>query len=182
MTPAWFEEDLKKAIQVTRKCIDQEILGYRAPSFTITPKTMWAIDILTRSGIRYDSSVFPISHHPDYGIPDAPLSIYKHNDALIEFPLTCVKLMGKTVPCCGGGYFRIFPYVVTRYLLQRVNREGRPAIFYFHPWEIDPDQPRVKLSWQKAFRHYFNLKRTFQRLDRLLSDFKFTSIREVLGL
>lgn len=182
MTPEAFESDLKKAIGITRALIHQDILGYRAPSFTITPKTMWAIDVLTRNGIRYDSSVFPISYHPDYGVPDAPLTIYRHNDALIEFPLTCVKMMGKVIPCCGGGYFRIFPYFVTRYLLRRVNREGRPAIFYFHPWEIDPDQPRVKLPWQKTFRHYFNLKRTFDRLDRLLSDFKFISIRELLGL
>lgn len=182
MTPESYEEDLKKAIQITKQCVDQEILGYRAPSFTITPKTMWAIDILTRNGIRYDSSVFPISYHPDYGVPDAPLSIYKHNDSLIEFPLTCVKIMGRTIPCCGGGYFRIFPYFVTRYLLRLCNGGGRPAIFYFHPWEIDPDQPRVKLSWQKTFRHYFNLTKTFNRLDRLLSDFEFTSVRRVLGL
>jgi len=182
MTPESFEADLKKAIHITRQCAHQDILGYRAPSFTITPQTMWAIDILARNGIRYDSSVFPISYHPDYGVPDAPLSIYKHKNELIEFPLSCVKIMGRTIPCCGGGYFRIFPYTVTRHLLRRVNREGRPAIFYFHPWEIDPDQPRVKLSWQKSFRHYFNLNKTFNRLDRLLSDFEFTSIREVLGL
>jgi polysaccharide deacetylase family protein (PEP-CTERM system associated) len=182
MTPELFEEDLLKAICVTEKCTCQKILGFRAPSFTVTNSTMWALDILAKNGIRYDSSIFPVGFHPDYGFSAAPLSIYKHNDYLIEFPLTCVEIMGKRIPCSGGGYFRILPYSLTRFLLRLCNRQKRPFVFYLHPWEIDPEQPRVKLPWLKRFRHYHNLDKTFGRLKRLLNDFEFTSVRSVLGL
>jgi polysaccharide deacetylase family protein (PEP-CTERM system associated) len=182
MTPESFEEDLKRAIEATKIAYPSDIIGYRAPSFTITKKTTWAFEILAKNGIRYDSSVFPIRFHPDYGMREAPLFIYNPSDKLIEFPLTCVDLMGKRIPCCGGGYFRILPYLFTRFLLRRCNKEGRPVMFYLHPWEIDPGQPRVKLSQAKRFRHYNNLNKTFGRLDRLLTDFKFSTAREVLGI
>ncbi|MCK4334407.1 DUF3473 domain-containing protein [candidate division WOR-3 bacterium] len=182
MTPQSFEEDLKRALEVTRVCTHQEILGFRAPSFSITDKTSWAFEILERNGIRYDSSVFPIAFHPDYGMPTAPLSIHKVGELLIEFPLSCVEILGRRIPCSGGGYFRMYPYLLTRSLLKRCNREGRPAIFYFHPWEIDADQPRVELPRLKRWRHYYKLDKTLNRLDRLLSDFEFTSVKEVLGL
>ena len=181
MTPDAFEADLTRALDVTRARVKQDILGFRAPSFTITQKTLWAIDILARHGIRYDSSVFPIGFHPDYGIANAPLSIHPLG-ALTEVPMSVAKIFGRPVPCSGGGYFRVIPYAVTRYLMRQCNRQGRPVIFYMHPWETDPGQPRVKLSRSKSFRHYFNLDKTMRRLDRLLTDFEFTPIKQVLGL
>jgi polysaccharide deacetylase family protein (PEP-CTERM system associated) len=182
MTPESFEEDLKKAIAVTQVCSNQEIIGFRAPSFTITSKTLWAIAILARNGIRYDSSVFPIGFHPDYGMPDSSLAIHNLDSSLVEVPLSCAEVFGMRVPCSGGGYFRIFPYAVTKFLLKRCNKQGRPAIFYFHPWEIDPQQPRIQLPRLKKFRHYYNLNKTLKRLDHLLSDFEFTTVRSLIGL
>lgn len=180
MTPESFEKDLLKALEVTETITPSKIYGFRAPSFSITHDTMWALDILANHGFRYDSSIFPVNFHPDYGIPDVPLSIYRINSNLIEFPLTCVEVLGRRIPCCGGGYFRIFPYAVTKYLLRRCNNEGRPAIFYLHPWEFDPGQPRIKLSWQKTFRHYHNLSKTLKRFSCLLKDFEFETINELL--
>ncbi len=180
MTSEAFEQDLVKALEATRACVQQEILGYRAPSFTITNKTRWAIDILGRHGIRYDSSVFPLSYHPDYGIPNASLAIHQLG-CLTEVPMSCAEIFGRRVPCSGGGYFRIYPYAVTRFLLRKCNAQGRPIIFYLHPWELDPGQPRQKLSWSKALRHYRNLDKTAERFDRLLGEFEFTSIRGVLA-
>jgi polysaccharide deacetylase family protein (PEP-CTERM system associated) len=182
MTPKSFEQDLNRAIRITESCVNQEVLGFRAPSFSITEKTLWALDILVRARIRYDSSIYPIGLHPDYGMPNAPLSIYQPNASLIEVPLSCAELLGRRIPCGGGAYFRIFPYSLTKFLLKRCNSQGRPAIFYLHPWEIDPDQPRVALPWFKGFRHYHNLDRTLNRLEKLLADFSFTSIRKVLSL
>lgn len=182
MTPESFDADLKRALEVTRRCVRQPILGFRAPSFTVTQRTLWALDILVQNGIRYDSSIFPFGLHPDYGMADAPLGIHRLRDSLIEFPLSCARLLGRRVPCSGGGYFRLFPYAATKFLLARCNREGRPAIFYLHPWEIDPGQPRIKLPATKAFRHYFHLDKALERLDRLLTDFQFTTAKEVLGL
>jgi polysaccharide deacetylase family protein (PEP-CTERM system associated) len=181
MTPEAFERDLERALAVTRACAKKEILGFRAPSFTLTAKTLWVTDILARHGIRYDSSVFPVSYHPDYGIPNASLSIHPLG-AIIEAPLSCARVLGRNIPCSGGGYFRIFPYWLARSLIRRCNAEGRPVIFYIHPWEVDPRQPRVRLSLSKRVRHYANLHKTLSRLDRLLSEFEFTSIKEVLGL
>ncbi len=183
MTPESFEADLKKALLVTRRCVNQEIVGFRAPSFTVTSKTLWAIDVLTRNGILYDSSIFPVGFHPDYGMPDVSLSVYRHNaSSLVEFPMSCAEVMGSRIPCSGGGYFRILPYAITKRLLERCNAQGRPVMFYFHPWEIDPGQPRVKLPVFKRFRHYYNLDKTMGRLDRLLKDFEFTSVRRAIGI
>jgi polysaccharide deacetylase family protein (PEP-CTERM system associated) len=182
MTPESFELDIQRALKVTKQAVQSEIIGYRAPSFTVTKRTMWAIDILARNEFRYDSSIFPISYHPDYGIPNADLSVFQHDSSLIEFPMTCVKLFGVRIPCSGGAPFRIFPYSISKTLLRRCNSEGRPGIFYLHPWEVDPGQPRVNLPWSKRFRHYYNLNKTLSRFDRLLADFEFTTIRRVLDL
>jgi polysaccharide deacetylase family protein (PEP-CTERM system associated) len=180
-TPAEFEADLCRALEVTRRLVKQPILGFRAPSFTITNKTLWAMDILARNGIKYDSSIFPVSFHPDYGIPDAALSIHRIG-AVTEVPMSVARVLGRNIPCCGGGYFRVFPYSVTRWLMRQCHREGRPVVFYVHPWEVDPSQPRVRLSLSKSFRHYMNLDRTLARLDHLLDDFEFAPVREVLNL
>ncbi|MBU2541268.1 MAG: DUF3473 domain-containing protein [Candidatus Omnitrophica bacterium] len=183
MTPIGFEEDLKKALYVTKRCIKHdEILGFRAPSFTIKKDTLWALDILIKNGIRYDSSIFPISFHPDYGIPNSQLSIYEFDNSLIEVPLSCAEFYGRRVPCSGGGYFRLFPYPLTKFFIKHCMKQGRPVIFYLHPWEIDSKQPRVKVGGFKRFRHYYNLGKTFKRLNKLLSDFEFTSIKEILSL
>lgn len=179
MTPDAFDADLTRALKVTRACVQQDITGFRAPSFTITGKTLWALDILARHGIQYDSSVFPIGFHPDYGIADAELSIHPLG-ALTEVPMSVADLFGRKIPCSGGGYFRVIPYAVTRFLMRQCNRQGRPVIFYLHPWETDPGQPRVKLSPSKSFRHYFNLDKTMRRLDQLLTDFEFAPIKEIL--
>lgn len=179
MTPAEFEADLCRALEATRACVQQPILGFRAPSFSITNRTLWAFDILARNGVQYDSSIFPISYHPDYGIPNAPLGIQKM-DGLTEVPLSVAKVLGRNIPCSGGGYFRVFPYAVTRFLMRKCNTEARPVVFYVHPWEVDPGQPRMRLSRSKAFRHYMNLDKTLERLDHLLEDFEFASIQAIL--
>ncbi len=179
-TPEEFERDLVNALRVTRTCVKQKIVGYRAPSFTITRKTLWALDILAKHGIEYDSSIFPISGHPDYGIGDAPLTIHQRG-ALTEVPMSVAEIAGKRVPCSGGGYFRVFPYAATTFLMRQVNRAGRPVIFYLHPWEFDPGQPRKNLSRTKSLRHYFNLDQTARRLDQLLGEFEFAPIKEILN-
>jgi len=182
LTPGQFEEELKRSVQLIEKNASGKVIGHRAPSFSVTEKTYWAFDILVKQGLEYDSSVFPVSFHPDYGVPDAPLGPYKITEKVWEFPLSVVKILGRNIPISGGGYFRIFPYSFIRYGIRKANLEGRPVVFYLHPWEIDPHQPKVKLPPLKKFRHYYNLDKTEQRLRKLLDDFQFTTIREVLDL
>jgi polysaccharide deacetylase family protein (PEP-CTERM system associated) len=160
------------------------VLGYRAASYSITAKSMWALDDLIDLGFRYDSSIFPV-RHDRYGVPgasripgpvDAP-----SGRSILEFPLTTSRFMGMTIPCSGGGYFRIFPFGLTRFLLNNVVRkDGIPFIFYLHPWEIDADQPRVKASLLSTFRHYRNLDRCYGRLQKLTQLYRFTTVKEVL--
>jgi polysaccharide deacetylase family protein (PEP-CTERM system associated) len=180
LTPEEFESDLKRGVEAIKKTgVTQEISGFRAPSFTIVDKTKWALEILEKNNFKYDSSVFPMSFHPDYGIGDAPLSPYKITKGILEFPMSVVRFLGKKIPFSGGGYFRLFPYFITKYLFGKVNREGRPVIFYLHPWEIDPGQPKMKLPMLKKFRHYNNLNKTEKRFDRLLNDFQFTTLKNL---
>jgi polysaccharide deacetylase family protein (PEP-CTERM system associated) len=185
ITPQEFDDDLAKALEAIKNCgVKTRPIGFRAPSFTLVAKTKdWALPILEKHQFKYDSSVFPIGFHPDYGVPDSPLSPYMITDRLHEFPMSCMELFGQRLPFGGGGYFRLFPYAYTKFCLRRVNQIGRPSIFYLHPWELDPGQPRVKnLSFSQRFRHYRNLDQTEKRFARLLGDFEFTTIREVLGL
>lgn len=182
MQPEEFRGDLQRSLEVLSKASSQEVRGFRAPSFSLTRQTLWAADILRECGIQYDSSVFPVGFHPDYGIADASLSPYRLANGLTELPMSVAEVLGQRIPCSGGGYFRLYPYAVSRRLMRRCNRQGRSVIFYLHPWEIDPEQPRVKgLSWSKRFRHYENLDRTAERLERLLSEFSFTSARKLLA-
>jgi len=182
-TEAEFEEDLRKGLEALRRCgIEGAIAGYRAPSFTIMKETMWALRTLEKFDIRYDSSVFPVGFHPDYGIADAPLAPYQITARILEFPMSCVEIFGKRFPCSGGAYFRLSPYAYTKWCFNRINAEGRPAVFYLHPWELDPGQPRIGLPLSKRLRHYYGLARTEGKLNRLLSDFEFTTLREVLGI
>jgi polysaccharide deacetylase family protein (PEP-CTERM system associated) len=143
----------------------------------------WALPILEKYQFKYDSSVFPIGFHPDYGVADAPLAPYKITDGLYEFPMSCLEMFGRRFPFGGGGYFRLFPYAYTKFCLKKVNDGGRTTVFYLHPWELDPGQPRVKdLSMTQKIRHYRNLDQTEKRFAKLLKDFEFTTMREVLGL
>lgn len=183
LTEREFEEDLERATAALRRAgVSHEILGFRAPSFTIVERTKWALPILERHQFKYDSSMVPIAFHPDYGVPGGSLVPFKATDGITEFPLACVELFGRRVPCCGGAYFRLLPYSFTRYGVQRCNAEGRSVVFYFHPWEVDPGQPRMKLPLGKRIRHYYGLRKTASKVERLLQDFRFTTIRGVLGL
>ena len=181
MTPDEFRADLNRSLEVLAGCSSGKVLGFRAPSFSVTRKTWWALELLRSSGLRYDSSVFPVGFHPDYGVPDAPLEAHPA-EGLLEIPMSCARLLGRNVPCCGGGYFRMYPYGLTRRLMELCNRQGRPVIFYIHPWEVDPAQPRVGgMPASKRFRHYYNLTETMPRLERLFEDFQFTTIRRAFG-
>ncbi|HJT66309.1 MAG TPA: XrtA system polysaccharide deacetylase [Pyrinomonadaceae bacterium] len=185
ITPEEFDADLDKALEAIAKAgVKSTPLGFRAPSFSMVNSTKdWALPTLEKYGFRYDSSVFPVGFHPDYGIADAPLVPYKITDKLYEFPMSVLELYGRRFPFCGGGYFRLFPYSYTRFCMRKVNQQGRSAVFYLHPWELDPGQPRIKnLSATQKFRHYRNLDQTERRLSRLLDDFEFTTVREVLQL
>lgn len=185
ISPQEFDEDLARALKVIEQCgVKSRPVGFRAPSFTMVKTTKdWALPILEKYEFKYDSSVFPIGFHPDYGMVESPLSPYKITAGLHEFPMSCLEVFGKRFPFSGGGYFRLFPYAYTKYCMRKVNEQGRPAVFYLHPWELDPEQPRVKnLSLSRRLRHYRNIDQTELRLDRLLGDFEFTTIREVLGL
>jgi polysaccharide deacetylase family protein (PEP-CTERM system associated) len=181
MTVEEFDDDIKRSLNAIKLCINSPVLGYRAPSFTITQKTLWAIDVLVNNGMKYDSSIFPIGFHPDYGIADSPLGAHEFM-GLTEVPLSVAEIFGKRVPCSGGGYFRLFPYSITKTLMKKCNEQGRPVIFYLHPWETDIKQPRKDMPLLNRFRHYNNLGKTEQRLDKLLSDFKFSTIKSVLGI
>jgi polysaccharide deacetylase family protein (PEP-CTERM system associated) len=182
MQPSEFRADLQRSLEVLARVSNHEIRGFRAPSFSVTRKTLWAVTILRENGIRYDSSVFPVRFHPEYGIPGSELGPYQLAEGLTELPMSVADVLGWKVPCCGGGYFRLYPYTLTRRLMRRCRAQGRPVIFYLHPWEADPEQPRVSgMSWPRAFRHYNNLDRTEERLERLLQDFSFTSARALLS-
>jgi len=182
MDPQEFRSDLLRSLEVLARTASQTVVGFRAPSFSLTSRTLWAVEILRQSGIRYDSSVFPVGFHPDYGMVDSDPRPHQLAEGLTELPMGVAEVFGRKVPCCGGGYFRLFPYVLTRRLMQRCNAQGRPVIFYLHPWELDPGQPRVRgLSWSTRFRHYNNLERTEERLERLLGDFPFTSARKLIA-
>lgn len=158
--------------------------GYRASTYSITRKSLWALDVLCELGFRYDSSIFPI-RHDTYGIPDAPvrpgLMRAPSGGQIVEFPMSTASFGGVRVPVCGGGYFRLLPYWFTRTGLRSINqKDARPFVFYLHPWEVDPDQPVIEAGWKSKFRHYTNLQHTEGRLRRLVGDFRFAPVRNVL--
>jgi len=218
-----FRRDIRKAKTVLEDITGQEVIGYRAPSYSITNKSLWALTVLAEEGFKYDSSIFPI-RHDFYGIPNAPRfpftvplndnggpefkslfqalsntqgfsKIYlkklrfintqpaiRGSQSIVEFPLSTLRLTNFNLPISGGGYFRLFPYCLFKRGLKRINkREGQPFIFYLHPWELDPDQPRIQGTGMRSkFRHYINLNKTEARLKNLLADFRFSSIRETI--
>jgi polysaccharide deacetylase family protein (PEP-CTERM system associated) len=182
MQPEEFRADLRRSLEVLARVTGQEVRGFRAPSFSLTRKTLWAVNIMKESGIQYDSSVFPVGFHPEYGMPDVELRPHQVAEGLTELPMGVAEVAGCRIPCSGGGYFRLYPYGMTRWLMRKCNEQGRAVIFYLHPWELDPAQPRVRgMSWSARLRHYNNLAKTEQRLERLLSDFSFTSARRLLA-
>lgn len=173
--PEEFHEDVSHSKKLLEDLGGQAVIGYRAPSFSIGAGNLWALDTLQEAGYRYSSSIYPI-RHDHYGMPDAPRFKFhpRGHGGLIELPATTVSLFGRNLPAGGGGYFRLLPYQLSRWLMRRVNHaDGQPCIFYFHPWEIDPDQPRQTNAGAKArFRHYVNLSRTEPRIRALLRDFQ----------
>ena len=183
-TPEEFRADIRKSLDILQSQSGTEIIGYRAPSYSITNASMWALDVLLEEGIRYDSSIFPV-HHDRYGVPDAerfPHVLKREKGTLVEFPPSTVRLGSMNLPISGGGYFRIFPYQFFRWGWKRINQtEDESAIFFLHPWEIDPDQPVVPGSRVNILRHRLNLSRTKGRLEKLLRDFKFAPVCEVLA-
>ncbi len=183
LTQQEFARDLEKSLAVLYKaCPDAQVKGFRAPSFSIDPNDMWVFDTLAEFGLHYDTSFFPLSIHPTYSNPDIPLDIYTTAHGIVEFPMSCFKFCGLNVPCAGGGYFRLLPYWYTAYGIRRCNAQNRPGIFYTHPWEIDPKIPRLKhVPFFKQLRHYTNLHKTETRLKRLLADFSFDTVHNVLA-
>ena len=182
-TPDVFKEETRRSKAILEDILGAPVTGYRAASYSITNQSRWALDILAEQGFTWDSSIFPV-HHDRYGMPGTPrwphrLTTDKGYE-LAESPLSTFKLPGYTLPIAGGGYFRLFPYWFSRYGLGSINRQGRPFVFYLHPWEVDPDQPRLDVKWFSRFRHYNNLDVCEQRLARLLSDFRFTTMSQVL--
>ncbi len=173
LNEADFTADIESAKHLLEDLCGTAVTGYRAPSFSIGTGNLWAFDCLARAGYRYSSSIYPIQHD-HYGMPDAPRFAHRVNDTLMEIPITTLRLFGRNLPASGGGYFRLLPYAVSRWMLRRVNaREDESAIFYFHPWEIDSAQPRIAgIDSKTRFRHYVNIDRMEQRLDCLLRDFR----------
>jgi polysaccharide deacetylase family protein (PEP-CTERM system associated) len=183
-TPAAFREDVRRAKGLLEATSSRPVLGFRAPSYSITPRSLWAIDILIQEGYTYDTSIFPI-RHDRYGIPVSPrhpYMVYRETGTLLEVPASTLRCGPLNMPIAGGGYFRILPYQWTRAGIGRMNQvEGRAAIFYLHPWEIDPDQPRLRAGLLSRFRHYRNLAKTEARLRRLLTEFAFGRVQDILA-
>ncbi len=184
MTPETFRDELERSIALLERLSGQRVLGHRAPFFSITRASSWALPILADCGVRYDSSVFPVVNYR-YGIPDAPRHPYAPAEAggrLTEFPISTCRLLGRNLPVAGGAYFRILPYGVTRAAWRALDRAPHPAVFYIHPWEVDAAHPRIDLPRRIAATHYANLARTEPRLRRLLREFDFAPMKEVLGV
>jgi polysaccharide deacetylase family protein (PEP-CTERM system associated) len=179
-----FRMDIRRAKRQLEDIIGDSVIGYRAPNFSIGPEQSWAYQVLMEEGFRYDSSMYPIVHDR-YGQPSAPRFPYEiRRDgaaSLIEFPIGTLRMCGVNLPIGGGGYFRLSPFSVTRFAIQRVNdHEQRPVMFYLHPWELDTAQPRPPMAWRHRFRHYVGLETETSKLGRLLSRFRFGTAREVL--
>jgi len=183
LTPKEFREDAYAARCMLEQVTGHPVIGYRAPSFSITPGHEWAFDVLLETGHRYDSSLFPI-RRMNYGYPTTPPIphlIHRASGDLAEFPLATTMMAGRKIPAAGGGYFRHFPYAITRRCFREHATAGIPAVFYIHPWEVDVDQPRMDVPFLTSVRHYRNIPKSLARLDRLLTDFRFTSVAKRLA-
>ncbi len=177
-----FRDELRRAIASVEDATGRKVLGHRAPFFSITKRSLWALDVLGELGVAYDTSIFPVYNYR-YGIEGAPRWPYdiELGDRVVkEFPISTWRVLGQNVPVAGGAYFRILPYAITRAGLRSINRAGRSAVFYLHPWELDPDHPRIMLPRRIAATHYFNLRGAPSRFRKLLRDFKFAPMKDVL--
>ena len=183
-TQSAFREDAVRSKRVLEDACGEQVLGFRAPSYSITPRSLWALDVLIEAGYEYDASIFPI-HHDRYGIPVSarhPYRIDRRGGSLVEIPASTARYAGLNLPIGGGGYFRLLPYGWTRWGIARINQvEGRSAVFYLHPWELDPEQPRLPCGLLSRTRHYRNLHLTEGRLRQLLKDFRFAPLRTTLA-
>jgi polysaccharide deacetylase family protein (PEP-CTERM system associated) len=183
-SPAEFGEDVRASKAALEDASGAGVFGFRAPTFSIVPGTEWAFDVLLEAGYRYDSSLFPI-RRPDYGYPSAPPEphlIRRPAGTLLELPLATTVIAGVRLPAAGGGYLRQLPYGLVRRAFREHTARGAPAMFYIHPWEIDPEQPRLPASLLSRVRHYTGLERTLPRLKRLLAEFRFTSVARHFGI
>jgi polysaccharide deacetylase family protein (PEP-CTERM system associated) len=183
-SPAEFRDETLRSKRLLEDIAGTAVIGYRAASYSIVRESLWALDILVELGFTYDSSIFPV-RHDSYGIPNAERVPHQLSTpgrkAIVEWPLATAKAFGCTLPVAGGGYFRLLPYWLTRWGLASINRrESRPFVFYLHPWEIDPAQPRVSARWLSRFRHYTNLRKCEERLRLLLREFRFGTVRDGL--
>jgi polysaccharide deacetylase family protein (PEP-CTERM system associated) len=183
LEPSQFREELRRSVGLIQNLTGRAVLGHRAPFFSITRLSLWALEILEEEGIRYDASIFPVRNWR-YGIEDAPRWPYRPTPGkqLLEFPVSTIRIRGRNLPATGGAYFRIYPYKMSRRLLRVINQRGHPGVFYLHPWEIDPSHPRISLPPKTRVTHYFNLQATEKRLQRLLREFRFAPMREVLDV
>ena len=183
-TPAEFQRETRAAKALLEDLSQSPVVGYRAATYSITQRSLWALDILCEEGFQYDSSIFPM-RHDRYGMPDAEprphILTTPGGGRLVEFPISVLHYCGAKVPVAGGGYFRLFPYRFTRWALRKLNARQQEFVFYVHPWEVDPEQPRVAAGALSRFRHYLNLDRCAERLGRLLGDFQFDTMRSVLA-
>ncbi|SFP44910.1 polysaccharide deacetylase family protein, PEP-CTERM locus subfamily [Nitrosomonas cryotolerans] len=182
LKPEEFRDDIIRSKAILEDIGGQIVVGYRAPSFSINSNNLWALDYLEEAGYRYSSSIYPV-HHDHYGMPDAPRFAFypRKNGGLLELPVSTVCLFGRNIPVGGGGYFRFWPYSLSRWFIQRLNlTEAHAAIFYFHPWEIDDDQPRqVGIGLKTHFRHYLNLHRMEGRIRTLIRDFNWGRMDQI---
>ena len=183
-SPDKFREETRRSKRIIEDAIGESIIGYRAASYSITAKSMWALDILRDEGFLYDSSIFPVRHDL-YGIPGYNRTCHLLNgiggSGMVEFPLSTLRVAGINIPIAGGGYLRFYPYSFTRWAITQLNqKEDQPAVVYLHPWEIDPEQPRIRAGARSRFRHYLNLNKTEDRLKALLQNFAFGTMSEVL--
>jgi len=183
-SPEEFRTETARSKSLLEDITGGAVLGYRAASYSIVRKSLWALDTLVELGFAYDSSIFPV-RHDRYGIPDAERAPHRMSTpggrSIVEWPLSTARVAGQRLPVSGGGYFRLLPYWLTRWGLASINRrELRPFVFYLHPWEIDPDQPRIPATWLSRFRHYTNLEKCEERLRRLLGEFRFGTARDGL--
>ena len=181
-----FREDTQAAVRAIEDAAGVKVFGYRAPSWSITKDCLWALDVLAEEGFTYDSSIYPI-HHDLYGVPGARRFPYTHRlkdgHSLLEFPPATVQVLGQNLPCAGGGYLRIFPLAYTHWAFRKFQEDyGKRVVVYFHPWELDPDQPRIREKLKSRLRHYTNLDKMTDRLEILLQTYSFQPFRELVGV
>jgi polysaccharide deacetylase family protein (PEP-CTERM system associated) len=181
LTQEEFYSDVQRSREILESITARPVLGYRAPSFSITPKSVWALDVLKSLGFAYDSSIFPTSFHNRYGFNGTSSFPFRFENGLVEIPLSTYRFLKANFPLAGGGYFRLFPYFYFQHFFRRLNNQRKPIVFYLHPWELDPGQPRMDVRLNYRLRHYINLEKTEKHLENLLKEFKFVPLKVLVG-